>query len=86
MSIPMTPGSSGVFYRPNRAPVIEQDGLTDAAVADVVTEEAEAVVVEPEVELEVEADAPTEEAPELAEEAKRRPGRPKKVVESSDAE
>jgi hypothetical protein len=85
MSVPMTPGSSGVYYRPNRAPVIDEDGPTDAAVADVVTEEAEKA--EEVVELEVEADAPTEEVPELEpEEAKRRPGRPKKVVESSEPE
>lgn len=84
MSIPTTPGSSGVYYRPNRAPVIDEDGPTDAAVADVVTEEAEAVAEpEPEVEVVEESEADDEAAED---EPKRRPGRPKKVVESSDAE
>jgi hypothetical protein len=86
MSIPMTPGSSGVFYRPNRAPVIDEDGPTDAAVADTITEEAEAVVEVVEEPESDEADGDEGESDEASEEPKRRPGRPKKVVESSEPE
>ena len=46
MSIPMTPGSSGVIYKRSmrNAPTID-DGATDAAVADDVTEQDEAAAV-----------------------------------------
>lgn len=49
MSIPMTPGSSGVIYKRSmrNAPTID-DGATDAAVADDVTEQDEAAAAEAE--------------------------------------